>query len=208
MRPFEIDVDPANVDPNGICAAITGAGPWTIADAEFVAAGPADGLAHRLNLTSAQNLIAITFTLVGTDADGNALTEAILGPNATTVETVSYFATVTSVTASATLGANTMDIGWVDEVMTKTYPINWRAADAATYASNVTGTVNYTVQEAFGNVFTLTNPAQDTIWYGLSALTSKTTDLASEGTRHATAVRLITTSYTDTAEIQLQVVQN
>ena len=59
MRPFEVDIDPANVDLNGICAAITGAGPWTIADAEFVANDSGDSLAHRLNLTSAAALGAI-----------------------------------------------------------------------------------------------------------------------------------------------------
>lgn len=207
MRPFEVDIDPANVDPNGLCAAITGAGPWTIADAEFVANDSGDSLAHRLNLTSGAALGAITITLVGTDADGKPLTESLLGPAANTVETTAYFKTLTSVSAGATLGANTMDIGWVDEVMTSTYPIDWRGREAATYASNVTGTTNYTVQEAFGDIQNLTAPAQDTIWYALAALTSKTADLAAEGTRHATAVRLITTSYTDTAEIQLQVVQ-
>ena len=207
MRPFEVDIDPANVDPNGLCAAITGAGPWTIADAEFVGTSAGDGLAHRLNLTSTANLAAITITIVGTDADDNALTEAHAGPNNNTVETLSYFKTISSVTASATLGANTMDIGWVDEVMTKTYPIDWRSGEAATYGVNVTGTANYTVQESFDDIQNVTAPAQR-VWHSLSALTSKTTDLASVGTVNATAVRFITTSYTDTAEAQMQVVQH
>lgn len=208
MRPFEIDIDPANVDPNGLCAAITGTGPWTIADAEFVANDSGDSLAHRLNLTSGAGLGAITITVVGTDADGNTLVESLSGPAANTVETTGYFLTLISVTASATLGANTMDIGWVDEVQTKTYPMNWRSAEPATYASNVTGTTNYTVQEAFGDIQNLDAPAQDTIWYPLSALASKTTDLSSPGTLHATAVRIVMNSYTDTAEIQMQGVQN
>jgi len=207
MRPFEVDINPANVDPNGLCAAITGAGPWTIADAEFVATNSGDDLAHVLNLTSTANLSGITITLVGTDADGNTLTESRVGPNNNTVQTTAYFLTLTSVTAGATLGANTMDIGWVDEVMTKTHPLNWRGAEAATYAANVTGTMNYSVQESFDDIQNVTNPAQR-VWHSLSALASKTADLASVGTVNATAVRLITTSYTDTAEVQLQVVQH
>jgi len=208
MRPFEIDVDPANVDPNGMCAAITGAGPWTIADAEFVATNSGDSLAHRLNLTSAAALGAISITLVGTDADDKPLTEVHAGPASNTVETLSYFKTLTSVTASATLGANTMDIGWVDEVMTATYPINWRGSEAATYAVNVTGTANYTVQETFIDVQNVTAPAQSGAWYGLSALAAKTADLASVGTVNATGMRFVLNSYTDTAEAQIQVVQH
>jgi len=208
MRPFEIDIDPANVDTNGLCAAITGAGPWTIADAEFVANDSGDSLAHQLNLTSAANLSAITMTLVGTDADGKALTEAIAGPNATTVETSGYFLTLTSVTAGATLGANTLDIGWVDEVQTKTFPINWRGAEAASYAVDVSGTIDYTVQETFEDIQNVTSPAQNASWHNVTALAAKTADLASVGTVNASGVRLIVNSYTDTAEIQMQVSQH
>lgn len=207
MRPFEVDIDPSNVDPNGLCAAITGAGPWTIADAEFVANDSGDSLAHRLNLTSTANLAGITITLAGTDADGKALTEAIAGPNNNTVETTGYFLTLTSVTAGATLGANTMDIGWVDEVMTKTYPINWRSHDGAANGVDVTGTVDYTVQESFEDIQNVTNPAQNASWYPITALSAKTADLVAVGTIHATAERLIINSYTDTAEIQWQVSQ-
>jgi threonine dehydrogenase-like Zn-dependent dehydrogenase len=207
MKPKEFDIDPANVDTNGLCAAITGAGPWTIADAEFVANSSGDSLAHRLNLTSAAALGAITITLVGTDADGKALTEAILGPASNTIETTGYFLTLTSVTASATLGANTMDIGWVDEVMTKTIPIDYRNQNAATYAVDVTGTINYTVQESFENIQQVELPAQSASWHNVTALAAKTADLASSGTENASACRLIIGSYTDTAEIQLHVSQ-
>ena len=208
MRPFEIDIDPANVDTNGLCAAITGAGPWTIADAEFVATNSGDSLAHRLNLTSAANLSAITLTLVGTDANGDSLTEAVTGPNATTVETAGYFLTLTSVTAGATLGANTLDIGWVDEVQSKIYPIDWRSGEAATYAVDVTGTINYTVQETFEDIQNVASPSQNASFYALSALSGKTADLASVGTVNATGMRFVVASYTDTAEAQIQVVQH
>lgn len=208
MRPFEVDIDPANVDTNGLCAAITGAGPWTIADAEFVATSSGDGLAHRLNLTSAANLSGITLTLVGTDADGFALTEAVTGPNSTTVETTGYFQTLTSVTAGATLGANTLDIGWVDEVATKTYPLNWCGAEAATYAVDVVGTVLYSVEETFEDIQNIGSPSQNASWYQPTAFSDNTTDVASVGTVNATGVRLVVSSYTDTAEIQMQVVQH
>jgi hypothetical protein len=205
MRPFSIDIVPTNVDPNGLCAAIDGAGPWTIADAEFVANNAADELAHQLNLTSTANLSAITITLVGTDADDFALTEAIAGPNNNTIETTSYFKTLTGVTAGATLGANTMDIGWVDEVMTKTYALDYRARTGATYGFTETGTIAYNVQESFQRYPDSGDgsPAQEARWITNVATGSVIID----GSNSATAVRILVTSYTNTAEMHVDISQ-
>lgn len=199
----QIDIDPANANLVGFASNVTGA-TFTL-----TANDSGDGLAHQVSIKNdtANDHAGKTITLVGTDSDGNALTEVVTGPGASaTVESTGYFLTLTSATPSATIGADTFDIGWVDEVATYTWPLNWRATEGATYAVNVTGTIDYTVQETFDDIRTIT--AQNLAWHSLSALTAKTADLASIGTDNATAVRLIVNSYTDTAEIQMQIVQN
>ena len=205
MKVKEFDIDPANVNAAGFGDDVTGA-TFTL-----TANSSGDGLAHQVSIlnNTATDHSGKTVTLVGTDADGNALTEVVTAPGVSaTVESSGYFLTLTSATPSATIGSDTFDIGWVDEVATKTIPINWRANEAATYSVDVTGTINYTVQELFSPVQSEATPAATGTWHSLTALTSKTADLAAAGTVHATAVRLVINSYTDTAEIQFTVGQN
>jgi len=211
MRPFLIDIAPANVDDNGIADDLPTGSAWAFGtDAEWLANSSGDGLAHRLVITTAGNEPAGNapiLTLTGTDPDGIAQTEDITLPNATTIETTKYWLTVPSGTTQAdTVG--TFDIGWVDEVMTQTIPLNYRHTEAATFAADVTGTVNYTVEETLDEIHLKDNPSVDSSWFSLSALASKTVDLLGIGTVHATGGRLVVNSYTDTAELQFTVMQN
>lgn len=211
MRPFLIDIDPANADPNGIADDLPTGSAWAFGtDAEWLASGSGDNLAHRLIITTAGNEPAgnaPVLTLVGTDADGIAQTENITLPNATTVESTKYWLTVTSGTTQAdTVG--TFDVGWVDEVMTQTMPLNYRHTEAATFAVNVTGTIDYTVQESLNNIHLVANPSTDVSWFDIPALADKTADLLAQGTVHASAGRLVVNSYTSGAEIQFTVMQN
>lgn len=138
-RPFTRTYTPSDVDADGYVDGGTGA------SLTLLASSAGDGLAHKLNFTSAQNISDHTFTVVGTDADGAALTETVTGPNATTVESTKYFLTVTSITPDATLASDTVDIGWVDEFVTPTIPTNWRASMVQGWATPG-GTIDYTVR--------------------------------------------------------------
>ena len=200
MRPNIIDLDVADASLTGFATGLTGAGPFTT----FTVTTATDGLAHQLSITSAANISALTLTVVGTDVNGAALSEAITGPNATTVESVNYFKTITSITASATLGANTMDIGWVDEVTSITYPIDWRSPYACNLAVDVTGTINFTAQQTFVNVLA----GETAIWSDITALASKTADTVSTAAVGATAIRIIINSYSSGAELQLYTSQS
>lgn len=149
MRPLYKLYSPSAEDTDGLVNDATGAtSPLT-----QLTTGPGDGLAHQINITSAANLSAITFTLTGTDADGVALVEAVTGPNATTVESTEYFRTVTSIAISATLGANTVDLGWVDEFVTPTIPLN-TYANGASCNVDITGTIDYTMQATNSDIRT------------------------------------------------------
>lgn len=172
MKPITLSYTPLDDSTTYFATGLTGAGPFTT----FTATTSTDGLAHKVSLTSAANISALTLTVVGTDADGHAQTEAITGPNATTVAGSKYFLSISSITASATLGANTMDVGMTDACVSPTIPLNWRANPfSVSLFVDISGTINYTVQHTFGNVYTTANPAQGT-WVAHSTIASKTAD--------------------------------
>jgi len=70
---------------------------------------------RHVSITTASDNSAITFTVVGTNRYGDALTETITGPNATTVKGSSNFATITSIRASDAVTDN-VTIGSADEL--------------------------------------------------------------------------------------------
>lgn len=200
MRPNVFDVDLDDVSLTRFASNVTGA-TWTLSQTT-----PGDGLAHQISIRndSATDHTGKTATLVGTDQNGNALTEVVTLPdNAATVESTGYFLTLTSVTPSETIGADTMDIGFVDEVSTRTYPIDWCSPYACNISVDVTGTINFTVQQTFSSVLTGETP----VWVDITALASKTADTTSTATIGATAIRLLVNSYSSGAELQMYTTQ-
>ena len=198
MRPNTIDIDVADASLTGFRSNITGAGPWVPTTTT-----PTDGLAHQISIRndSVTDYSGQTFTAVGTDANGKAISEAITGPgNGATVESTLYYKTYTLLTASgAGISTDTFDLGWVDEVASITYPIDFYSPYACAIQVDVTGTIDFTVQETFVNVLT----GDAAIWSNISALASKTADTASVATIGATAIRVIVNSYSSGAELQM-----
>lgn len=202
MRPKEFDVDVADANLTGFASNVTGATFTLTANAAT------DGLAHQVSIRndSATDHAGKTVTLVGTDANGAALTEVVTGPGTSaTVESAGYFKTLTSATPSATIGADTFDIGWVDEVSTQAIPLNWRSESAATINVDVAGTIDFTVQETFDDIQSL--GIQNAQWVNIAALATKTADTTSKSTVGAIAIRLIVNSYSSGAELQMNVIQ-
>ena len=216
MRPKRLDFDPANVDPDGLADGLTGVGPWT--STNLVRTDTPDSLAHQLGVFCGTDINTITITLTGTDADGKAITDTVTGINNSTVETTKYFKTLTNVSASATLGLNTIDIGWVDEVSSQTIPLDHYMSSPAVVSVEVTGTINYDIEVTMDNPypnlneenaapFTMTEQSHLN-WVNDGNFTAKTAtlidDLAVEGMR---ALRVVINSYTDTAELQVYIHQ-
>jgi hypothetical protein len=199
MRPLYKLYSPSAEDTDGLVNDATGAtSPLT-----QLTTGPGDGLAHQINITSAANLSSITFTLTGTDADGVTQTEAVTGPNATTVESTGYFRTVTSIAISATLGANTVDLGWVDEFVTPTIPFNWYNSEASV-RTVVTGTINYTAQQTFSPMRTRAEDGPfDWSDSTDTDLVSATTSQISTFDKPITGFRIKANSYSSTATLGL-----
>jgi len=57
------------------------------------------GTARQITLLSAGDDTGITFTVVGTDVNGDALSETVTGVNDDTATSTGYFATISSITA-------------------------------------------------------------------------------------------------------------
>lgn len=215
MRPKYYDIDPIDVDTDGIAESQTPAAGGeqeltlngalcdlgTAGAFDLYDAGYSSGIAGvRIGITSAADETARTFTVTGTDQNGHAVTETITGANAGVAESTKYFRTISSVAVDDdTAGAIT--VGPVDEVITKTIPLNYRAHEAYTVAANnLSGTIQYDIQETFDDV--LNNETADFT----DVQTDKTTEVSGLLTLHATATRLVVDSYTSGAELQFVVI--
>lgn len=199
-----LDIDPANASLTGFASNVTGAA-FTL-----TATSSGDGLAHQVSIRndSANDHSGKTVTLVGTDPDGYALTEVVTGPGASaTVESAGYFLTLTSATPSSTIGADTFDIGWVDEVATKTIMLNRHADTGPLVQVKVTGTISITTQVTIAPVREIYagQPSLPWINTGTAGLATLTAGVVSFIEAGAYAVRFLVNSYTDTAEAQIYI---
>lgn len=201
MRPNTIDIDPADANLTGFASNVTGAS-FTL-----TTTATTDGLAHQVSIRndSVTDHSGKTVTLVGTDANDVAQTEVVTAPGTSaTVESTKYFKTLTSATPSSTIGGDTFDIGWVDEVASSTYPTDWLRGNGITIQTVVTGTIDYTVQQTYANVLAGETP----VWSDITALAAKTTSLVGSATLASTAIRVLINSYSSGAELQVYTVQN
>lgn len=217
----EMDFDFEDADADGICASQTQTttGSLTldgalIADSEYHTEKRGDGKTtvggRRIVIVSGGNDSSATFTLTGLDPDGFTLTEDVTGAMTGTATSTEYFEELTDV-SSDTTAASTVTVGTADEVTSPTMPLNWRSSNAATITVNVTGTINFTVQQTFEDVLrsgkTLESSYANAVWSDISALADKTADTTSTASVGATAIRLQINSYSSGAEIQMTVTQ-
>jgi hypothetical protein len=212
---IKLDIDPINVDADGICASqtpaaggvqsLTIAGALTSGGAFHVndTAGYSAGIAGvQIGVTSAGNDTGRTFTVTGTDENGNAVVEAITGASGGTAESATYWRTVTGITTdNNTAGAVT--VGPVDEIITKTIALNHLSGNPVTVAVlGLSGTCQFDIDETFEDVAN-DGSTSSTNW--IAAQSNKTADLAASLTLSATGVRLKFDSYSSGAELQFHV---
>lgn len=198
--PRAFDLDPADANLTGFASNVTGAS-WSL-----TATTSGDGLAHQVSIRndSGNDKAAINITLVGTDQNGAYQTETIAGPGAgATVESTGYYLTLTSVTPASTWGADTADVGWVDEFASPTINLNWGAEDVAALRVVVTGTINFTLQQTFDPL----DGQLALIWETVPGAGSQTATSVWNTTGGATGVRLLVNSYSSGAELRFNVNQ-
>lgn len=155
MRPITVTKSLTALDRDGISLAqqLVGAGNLTITGA-LAAAGVATlDSQRRVGIYSAGDLHLTTFTVYGTDEQGRVISEAIAGPNNSTVSTSLDFKTVTRIAASAAVGtdveAGTTGVGASSWIPPDIYAKDFQLG----VAGEVTGTVNYTVQHTYDDVW-------------------------------------------------------
>ena len=100
-------VDGLDADGISTTASISGAAALTI-NGTLTSGGSytsGDNIGQLITITSAGDDTGITFTIVGTDAVGDAQTEVVTGANTTVATSSGYFNTVASITTSASSAA-------------------------------------------------------------------------------------------------------
>lgn len=132
-----------------------------------------DNLAHKVSVlnNSATDHSGKTLTFTGTDENNNALVESISGPGPVeVVKTTNYFKTLVSVKISASIEADTFDIGISAEFTSKTFPSGCYFGNL-NFGTSVTGTIDYSIDHTFNDV--QTEPLVDWQWLnnGMDGLT-------------------------------------
>lgn len=203
--PSVTSYSPAAASTTAYAASVTGAS-FTLTNTSS-----GDGLARQISIlnNTATNHSGKTITIVGTDADGYAQTETITGPGSSaTVVSTKFYLTLTSVTPSATIGADTFSIGTNGLWVTPTIALNARNANAANIQALLSGTMNFTVSQLYDDVLlTTSSPAQSANWTAITALSAKTATTVGSAAVGATAIRLSTASYSTTPTISLTINQ-
>lgn len=202
MRPIAKTYTPAAASLTGFASNVTGA-TWTL-----TATSAADSLGHLVTIRndSATDHSAKTAILTGTDSDGNAQTETVNLPGTSaTITSTKYFLTLTSVVPSATIGGDTMDIGWTADSNSPTIPLEWRSISPASVEIIITGTINVDGQETLQSVFD--NYPSTLTWTGITSLTGITATTIKPATVAATGVRVNVNSVTAGATYTLLVNQ-
>lgn len=192
MRPITVTAGPlAAADADGIAQAQQPASTFTLNGA-LVSGGVAQlGAPRRVLITTTADETSVTFTVTGANRAGDVLSEDVAGVNNTSTYTALDFYTVTSVTNSAALAGNvtigTNGIGGSPWVRLDTW-----ALPAVAVQVNVSGTVNYTLQQSLDDPNDPTNPvaAASMVWIN-SADTTVVGATASAQTNYAFAPRFV-----------------
>lgn len=205
MHPIVFSYTPAALNATGLASAVAYAG----GGYALAATTMADSLAHIITIAG----IAVTdhsgktFTITGTNADGQPQSEGIAGPNgAVVVSSTLYFKTVTSITVSATTGADTFNLGWTGVAVGVTYPLNWRQNNfQVSLGLIITGTINVTVQHTLDALHGeyVASPS----WFPHSSLVSKTASADGNYAFPVVATRLLVNSVTAGATCGFRVVE-
>ena len=213
MQPYRLDIDPADVDVDGIAENQTTAGAANLVlNGALCDLGTAlqfdigdsysSGIGGvRIAIDSAGDVSGVTFTVTGKDQDGIATTEDITGVTTTAVESTTYWSQITQIAADGAVGSNVF-VGPVDEIISRTLPLNWRGTEAATVVvTGLSGTCQFDIDETWDDM------ADNDGFNFITNLSNQSADLKGLLTLHATACRLVFDSYTNNAELQFQVLQ-
>jgi len=198
-RPIYYSASPSALDRDGICASQTpsGAGDLTINGALASGGVATMGAAQHVTLYGGSDESGKTFTAYGTDYQGQAISESRAGPNAGTVSFSNNFKTITRVAVSAAT-AGAVEVGVDGTMETQWFPLNHYLSGGFNvgFGVDITGTMTYTVQHTFEDVFASTfNPATAKAFDHVD-VSAKTADADGSYVSPCTAIRLKLSAFT------------
>ena len=163
--------------------------------------------ARRVLITSGSDDSGITFTVIGKNRSGSALSETITGGNAVAVGTTQDFLSVSSVTHTGAI-AGTVTVGTSGVASSPWFMLN----NALTpmdigIAVVVSGTINYSVEYTYDDPnapFTGTFP---TVFAGITALAAKAANADGSLLAPVFAVRLTQNSFSSGGTASMVVIQ-
>ncbi len=208
-----IDFDPANVAVTGIASEVVVPVGTSTVDLAITALTQDSDVARQITFedesAAGDNPLA-TIEFIGTDADGNPQRETItdIEDNAAVKTTTGYYATVDEILVGTDVEFEmTLNIGTNGVMASKALMLDKYAINAPLVVQELTGTMAWSIETTVERLDNSKNQS-DVVWTadadhsGLSA--GQQQNLADWPVTYA---RVITTSYTDTAELALRVSQ-
>lgn len=215
MRPVIIDRAPAALVANGICLSQTpgaGSGSLTLNGSLVSSTFPNVGVAvldigRQVKLDpGAGNLTGMSITFNGTDEGGRAVSETVAGANGAPSLTTTMFKTITSITYTGSPGGVAIVVGTSGVAATLPIVIDQYISPVNfSMACEVSGTINFTGQYTYDDVFTLAPSAIN--WINIAALTSKAANTDTALTAPVKAVRTLINSFTAPGSVRTIVLQ-
>jgi hypothetical protein len=118
--------------------------------------------AYNVSITSTGNDSTRTYTITGTNANGNVISETITGPNTTTVFTTQPFSTVTAVSVVGGGTVGTVRVGFGGSAFTPTIPLDYHGRpefSLQVITDTTAGTPTWTVQQTLDDIQSNLTPA-------------------------------------------------
>jgi hypothetical protein len=188
---------PTAVDADGVAKSQSpGAGAITL-NGDLVSGGVATfDAAQLVRLTSGGNDAGITFTFIGTDAQGNYQTETVAGTNGSNSDTTKFFKTITSVTKSGA-SAGTIVIGNLITSVSPYLRTNLRHTPFNIgFGCVISGTsATYTVQHTFNNT-PFSDNTYPSDWFDHESITGKSANDDGNYAFPVTGIRIKVTAST------------
>lgn len=205
MRPKQFTMTLVTPSATNICASQTPGGAGNLTINGTLASGGAVAMSdgYLLTIVSGADISNRTLTVTGTDADGQAQTETITGPNVTTVTGTKYFKTVSQIAISGA-AAGALTVGTSDAAVLKTVPVSNRFhySEVIGLMVDVTGTANYTVQYTMQDVQNSAQPSTLT-WLSHDTMVAATADAGGNFVVPISALRMKVNSYSAGAILKL-----
>jgi hypothetical protein len=195
MNPIVVSLTPV-IDADGITTsqavvsgtnlAINGA---LVVDGVAIMAAP-----QQMTTTSVGDATTTTFTFTGTDENGNAQTEDIVGGSTATTQGSLYFKTITSILPTGATAA-TVTAGSADDSSSAALPLNWRSSE---FNANIGVVLSDSPNMTFSVESTLDDVQDSSVtptWTAVTGLSAKTATTIAATTAPVQAIRLRLTTW-------------